>query len=310
MLLVAVLAALALAGCENGDIKPATGPVTPIRRNPANADVNLTIGGKNFTEQEILAQIYSQGLRAAGYNVTIDTGFEDENAALSALKDGKISGYGEYVGTALLSFFDTQATDMPHTQDKAYKLAVTDFGEIGIDAFAPTPFSNSNALAMTKARAKELHVSRIDQLTGKQGQLTMAGAPECKFRADCLKGLSDEYALDFNKFLPTPPVDRHEVLLDGSADVSVVYETDPQIIRDRLKVLDDSAGIFPPDNVTFITLDETNEKAGPDYRKTIEAVGSRLTTPKMRALNAQVDFDKKSPAVVAAGYLRSEGFVQ
>ena len=38
-----------------------------IASNPENAKVSLTIGSKNFPEQEILGEIYTQALAAAGY---------------------------------------------------------------------------------------------------------------------------------------------------------------------------------------------------------------------------------------------------
>ena len=39
------------------------------RRQPRKRKVKLTIGSKNFPEQEILGEIYAQALTAAGYKV-------------------------------------------------------------------------------------------------------------------------------------------------------------------------------------------------------------------------------------------------
>src|SRR3712207_4356630 len=114
--LLLVLLALALPGalvsaCGSGDSSEDTPTATAtagaatevIERNEANAEVALTIGSKNFTEQRVLGEIYAQGLRAAGYDVKTKLDLGDENVALEALRGGEIDAYPEYTGTALQS---------------------------------------------------------------------------------------------------------------------------------------------------------------------------------------------------------------
>src|SRR3954462_11170118 len=74
-----------------------------IVANPKNAKISLTIGSKNFPEQEILGEIYAQALRAAGYKVKTDLNLGSETVAHQAVKNGTISGYPEYASTALTS---------------------------------------------------------------------------------------------------------------------------------------------------------------------------------------------------------------
>ncbi len=71
-----------------------------IVSNPKNGKVSLTIGSKNFPEQEILGEIYGQALAAAGYKVKTDLNLGSETVALQTLKAGQISGYPEYASTA------------------------------------------------------------------------------------------------------------------------------------------------------------------------------------------------------------------
>ncbi len=86
-----------------------TGPPERFSPIPTNADVSLTIGSKNFTEQIVLGELYAQGLEAAGYNVSTDLNLGSETIARQALKKGEISGYPEYVSTALTSFYGKDA---------------------------------------------------------------------------------------------------------------------------------------------------------------------------------------------------------
>ena len=122
VLVLALLAALALAAC-GGDSggggggggggqaeEPAAGA---IEENPDNAKITITIGSKNFTEQKLLGEIYVQGLAAAGYTVEKQLNLGDENIALRSVKEGEIDAYPEYTGTALGSFFDVAAADIP-----------------------------------------------------------------------------------------------------------------------------------------------------------------------------------------------------
>ena len=86
---VAVLAlvlGLSACGSSGDDTTDTAGSGATITSNPANGKVNLTIGSKNFTEQIVLGEIYSQALEAAGYKVKKDLnlGFRDGGAAGAA----------------------------------------------------------------------------------------------------------------------------------------------------------------------------------------------------------------------------------
>src|SRR5687768_10910863 len=96
--LVVLLLALAFAaGCggdDEGSESAQTATPTPagpqIQRDEANAEVSFTIGSKNFTEQRVLGEIFAQGLRAAGYQVSTELNLGDEHAALKAVKSGAV----------------------------------------------------------------------------------------------------------------------------------------------------------------------------------------------------------------------------
>ena len=62
---------------------------------------DLTVGGTNFSEQEIVAEIYAQCLKAAGFNVDTKLKIGSREIVLPALEKGDIDLYPEYVGTLL-----------------------------------------------------------------------------------------------------------------------------------------------------------------------------------------------------------------
>jgi osmoprotectant transport system substrate-binding protein len=315
LLAIACSAAFIAACGDDDDEQPASTPAQSdsgggkIQRDEANADVQLTIGSKNFTEQKVLGEIYAQGLEAAGFAVSKDLNLGDEKTALAALKSGEISAYPEYTGTALLSFFGKKADELPKDEMAAYEEAKTGFEAEGLVALPPTPFTSSNEVAVTQATADDLSLKTISDLEGKSQNLVLYGSPECRQRLDCLLGLQQVYGLKFKKFVPIDLAQRHEVLSNGRADISIVFTTDPQIQREQEVLLEDDQGMFPPYNSTLVLKKETADAAGESLTKTVELIQEQLTDENMQELNARVDLDKKDPAVVAKEYLTETGLI-
>jgi osmoprotectant transport system substrate-binding protein len=307
--LLASVLLLAACGDDNNDSGSSATKTTAessagIKRNAANSKVTLTVGSKNFTEEIVLGEIWSQAFQAAGYKVKKELNLGDEKIALKAMKTGEISGYPEYTGTILLSFLDVPAKKLPSDEGEAYDQAKQGMADQGITALPPSPFTNSNEVGLLKSEADKLGVKTISDLKGKSDKLTLYGSPECRTRRDCLLGLEQVYGLKFKKFVPVNNDQRHEVLKNGQADLSIVYTTDPQIKRQKETLLEDDKGIFPPYNSTFLVTDEVLRKAGPDLKTVVEQVDKHLTADVMQELNARVDIDKDTPEQAAQAFLK------
>jgi glycine betaine/choline ABC-type transport system substrate-binding protein len=311
---------LLLAACggggddEGGDsAQPAAteaAPVKLIRRNPANASTTLTIGSKNFTEEFILGEIYAQALEAGGYKVRKRLDYGPETVAFRGVRTGRIDAYPEYTGTALTSFFGVEPNAIPKDEQEAYEQAKAGFAKSGLTALPPTPFTNSNAVGMTQARAAELGVQTISDLRSKARDLTLSGSPECRRRLDCKLGLERIYGLRFKRYLPAMIPQRHAVLTSGKADVSIVFSTDGQISTEDLLVLEDDKRLFPPYHVSLVVNDKAARAAGPDLPKIVAQVQQDLSTKVMQELNSRVDLDKEKPADVARAYLQQFGYTE
>lgn len=319
LLMIALLAmALGLVACGSDDSGNGSSDDSTaasggsIEANTANADTpTLTIGSKNFTEQIVLGEIYAQALEAAGYNVKTDLNLGSETVALAALKKGEISGYPEYISTALTSFFNTAPEDVPGDVNGAYEMAKKDLAKDGIVALEPTPFASANAVGMLTSKAEELGVTKVSDLAGKSQDLKLYGSPECRQRIDCLLGLQQNYGLDFKSFTPVDIGLRYEVLDKGQADLSIVFTTDAQLgDSDKYTILEDDKGVLPAGNVIFLTKQKTIDAAGEDYTSTIEMVQEGLTEKVMQELDARVDLDKEQPADVAHDYLVAGGYIE
>lgn len=318
--LVALALTLGIAACGGDD--DTTGPSTEtseegggetgaIQSNPANGKVTLTIGSKNFPEQEILGEIYAQALQAAGYKVKTALNLGSETVALKAVKSGQISGYPEYASTALTSFFGKEPEEVPADAAEAWEEANAEFEKEGLTAFEPTPFASANAVGTTTKTAEKYELETVSDLEGVSEKLSLYGSPECRQRIDCLAGLEELYGLKFKSFTPVDISLRYTVLEKGQADLSILFTTDPQLSAesDKFVILEDDKEVFPAGNVIFVTEKATAEKAGPDYEKTIVQVQEGLTLEVMQELDARVELEKQTPKEAAAAYLESAGYV-
>jgi glycine betaine/choline ABC-type transport system substrate-binding protein len=293
-----------------GDTTEASGDL--IQSNPDNGSISLTVGSKNFTEQIVLGEIYSQALEAAGYDVSTDLNLGSEVVALKALEQGEISGYPEYTSTALTSLFGFAPEDVPGDPAEALDAAKPELDKRGLVAYPATPFSSANAVGMLKSKADELGISSISDLEDHQ-DLTLYGSPECRQRIDCLAGLEEYYGLDGlrENFTPVDIGLRYEVLDKGDADLSILFTTDAQLSASSDYVLlEDDKHVLPAGNVTSIATQEAADEAGPDFGETIEKVQGNLSLEVMQELNARVDIDKEKPEEAAQQYLQEFGYIE
>lgn len=310
--LLALFLSLGVAACgsddDDGDTSSEGGGA--IVSNPDNGKVTLTVGSKNFTEQIVLGEIYAQALEAAGYKVKKDLNLGSETVALKNVKAGQISGYPEYVSTALTSFFEVEPEEVPADATEAYEEAKADFEEEDLTAFPPTPFASANAVGTLKKTAEERDLKTVSDLEGQSEEMTLYGSPECRQRIDCLAGLEELYGLKFKKFVPVDIGLRYTVLDKGQADLSILFTTDPQLSAqaDKYVILEDDKEVFPAGNVIWVTTPEVVEEAGPDYEKTILQVQEGLTLKVMQELGARVELEKEPAAKVAGEYLESAGY--
>jgi osmoprotectant transport system substrate-binding protein len=295
---------------EEGEETSGSGEV--ITADPANEKVSLTIGSKNFPEQEILGEVYAQALSAAGYKVKSDLSLGSETVALKTLKAGKISGYPEYASTALTAFFGLEPEEVPAGAEAAWKVANKEFEKEGLQAFKPTPFASANSVGLLKTTAEKYNLKTVSDLKGVSEKLSLYGSPECEERIDCLAGLEKYYGLKFKEFKPVDIELRYPVLEKGEADLSILFTTDPELAAEKEKfvILEDDKHVFPSGNVLFVTSKKVAEEAGPDYQKTIEDVQSGLTLKVMQELDARVELEHKTAEEAAAAYLESAGYVE
>lgn len=293
---------------DSGSISASEKAANKIQPVQGAASVSLSVGSKNFTEQYILGEIYTQALQAAGYKVKKDLDLGPELIAYKALRQGEVDAYPEYTGTSLTAFFKVKVADVPKDPEQAYEDAKAAYAKVGITALAPTPFENTYRMGITKKKAAELgNPTKISDLKGKSQDMVVNGFPACRQRIDCLLGVERGYGLKFKRFLPGER--KFQILDNGDADIAFVFTTDGALASGKYVVLDDDKSVFPPYNISFTVRDSAAKKLGPAGQKVITDVQKYMTAEIMQELNARVDIDKEEQAAVAADYLKNFGFV-
>jgi glycine betaine/choline ABC-type transport system substrate-binding protein len=279
-----------------------------IKRDSANAGKKVTVGSKNFPEQLVLGEIYSQSLEAAGYDVEKQLNLGSEVVAFKALKNGDVDAYPEYTGTVLTNFYKVDAKDIPKDPQAAFSQSEQKLRGDKVKALPRTPFENTYRLGATKETAQRLGVRNTSQLAPKAKDLTITGYPECRQRLDCYVGVQKTYGTRFKDFVASEST--YEVLNQKEADIGFLFTTDADLDTGKYVTFEDDKKLFPPYNVSLLVRDEAAQRLGPGAQQVVERIQKPLTNEVMIELNSRVKLDKKTPEEVAKEYLRAEGFVQ
>ncbi|HYI69357.1 MAG TPA: glycine betaine ABC transporter substrate-binding protein, partial [Skermanella sp.] len=117
----------------------------------------VVVGGKNYTEQQLMAEMTSQLLKAKGFTV-------DKRAGLGtaplrqAQENGQVDVYWEYTDTSLITF--NKITDKLDADATYAKVKQLDAAK-GLVWLNPSKANNTYALAMRKADAQAKGIATL-----------------------------------------------------------------------------------------------------------------------------------------------------
>lgn len=302
------LAALALAlgavACGDDDNKD-SGSSSSSSDQPGKGKPPITFGSKDFTEQFILGELYTQALKAKGYSVTFKKNIGSTEVIDKALTSGQIDAYPEYTGTILSVVAGEKKR--PTSAADAYDAAKAFNEKRGFSLLDATPFYNSDAMGVTVKYAKENDLKSIEDVKKLGDKFTWGAPPESRTRFEGLVGLKDVYGLTEMKFKPLTIGLQYKALDTGDVQGADVFTTDGQLSGDKYVVLSDPKKVFGFQNVAPVVKQDVLSEEGPEFAKTLNDVSAKLTIEAMRTMNAAVDIDKQDPAQVASQFLSANG---
>jgi osmoprotectant transport system substrate-binding protein len=276
------------------------------RSAPAAAPT-IVIGTKNFAEEFILGQLYKQALEAKGFDVSYKENIGSTELIQTSLISGKINFYPEYTGVIVQVVFNHALSSK--TAKATYQLAKQLEAAKGFTVLDPTPFYDTDVVAVTDATAQKYGLHSVGDLK-KVGSFKFGGFPECKTRNTCFVGYQKAYGIANATFVPLAGISAYAALDSGKVLAADVFSTDPPLGKDsKYTVLADPKHVTGFQNVAPIVKTSVAAEAGSKLTVTINAVSAKLTQDAIVAMNKAVLVDKQSPASVAKSFLQANGLV-
>ena len=310
-LLAGVVAASAalLTACGSSDSSSSTASDTG---SSAPADMGtVRISGQNFTEAEIVADMYAAVLEKAGY--TPDVHLVGTRDVYMKIFPKKIDVVPEYVG-GIVDFLIAREkgadAPIPTTSDpnEAIEEAKSELSDAGITLLTPSDATDTNAFFVTEDYAEENNLTNLSDLEGKS--VVLAAHTDCEGRLDCEGGLSSEYGIKITKILPLGYASQqtYDSVIDGESQLGETSTTDGTLEGQGLVLLADDQQIQPAQNLVP-AVSSSFLQAHPDVADPLNELMSKLTTEDLTQLNAQVSVDRQKAEDVAQQWLSDNGLV-
>ena len=288
VLVAAAVLLLGIPACSGG---------TP---ESSDSDATIRFASYDFTENQILAEVYAEGVRRAGLPVSIQEAVGTREVVQPALQQGVLDVVVDYLGTAV-AFTDADAPAQDRTPEELGTALAEALDDRGVSVLDAAEAEDQNGFSVTTAFGAENGVGRLSDLAPLAPGLVFGGPPECPERPFCLKGLEDVYGLHFGEVRSMPSRGATvEALVSGEIDVGLLETTDARLSVAPVMLLVDDRGLQPHENVVPLVRTDVLERWGDDLRDALDEVSARLVTADLVSLNAAVELDGLTPAQAAA----------
>lgn len=288
--------AVGLAGCATAD---------PTGQTGSGDDDTIVIGSFAFPESEILAEIYSQALEDAGFEVEESFNLGPRQTTIPALEDGSIDLIPEYNGNLL--FFYDEASEARTTDE--VDAALAELVPEGFQVLASSPAEDKDAYVVTQATADEFGLTTIADLARLE-PFSLGANPQFGELGYGIPGLASVYGVTDVTFVPIEDYggpDTVKALVDDAVQVADIYTTSPDLVKQNLVVLDDPENLIAAQNIVpLLNSGVYSDKLA----EVLDAISAALTTDALIELRDRVEGDEKVQASDAArDWLESEGLL-
>ncbi|HXZ99538.1 MAG TPA: glycine betaine ABC transporter substrate-binding protein [Candidatus Binatia bacterium] len=305
---------LALAACGGGNNPTggvaAAGSGCPAPSGTSGNGAHVSIGSKDFSEEQILASMTQQVLQAHGF--TVDYTFQAADKAIgTALTSGNIDMYWQYTGTEITDYLGYTTGQFPTDLNQAFAFAKQKDAPRGICWTAEAPFDDTNGIAIKASQVGTYGstLSAFGTYLASHPQTSICIMAEFRTRPDGLPGLEKTYNQSYGSAnLVTIGNTAEDEIANGQCDAGEVFTTDAKIKVDGLYVLQDDKKLFPPDNVGLLVRESVLQQH-PAIAALMAPVAAKLDTATMLSLDAMVDAQGQKPSDVAHTWLVQNGFL-
>jgi osmoprotectant transport system substrate-binding protein len=194
----------------------------------------VVVGGSNFTESTVLANVYADVLKSAGFDASVQA-VGNRDLYLKALEAGQIQAFPEYLATVTeaLNAQVNGANPTPVASGDVQKTLTAAQGfaaKKNLKFGTPSEAADQNAFAVTKDFADKHKVTTLTELSTacSDGSLVLGGPPECPTRPFCQPGLEKTYNLKFKSFRSLDaggPLTK-SAIQKGTVTIGLVFSSD------------------------------------------------------------------------------------
>jgi osmoprotectant transport system substrate-binding protein len=278
----------------------------PAPQTTAVDDDAITVASFNFAESVLLAELYGQALRSAGFRVELALDLGAREFVQPALQRGLVELVPEYAGSALE--FVAGNGSASADERATHRALARAMASRGLTVLAASPAQDRNGIVVTSETATRFDLHTVSDLRPVAPQMAFGGPPECPERPLCLGGLVSLYGLRFDSFVPLDEGGALTVaaLQAGQVQAALLFTSDGQIDAHGFVLLKDDRHLQPAENVTPIIRTDVLARFGPQVGDVTNDVSAALTTDELQRLNRDVAAGG-APAAVAAAWLAEHG---
>ncbi|HET9301909.1 MAG TPA: ABC transporter substrate-binding protein [Propionibacteriaceae bacterium] len=294
-------AAFALAAC--GGTSDPLGEASPSQPSEPSsvATAPIVVGSADFTESKILAEIYSQALKAKGVESSTKLGIGSREIYIKALQDQSISAVPEYTGNLLVNFDPNATATTADEVEEALPSALPS----DLKILKPSAAVNQDVYVVTKDFSAQHGITSLEDLKKIASTSTLGGPPELEKRRYGPPGLEEIYGAKFKAFVPYPKYPPKISDLDNNKIQVATFFTTDAVIADKGYVqLEDPQSMILPQNVVPLVRSDVASNA--TAVAALDAVQAALTTEELMQLDKKVDSEHQDPEQVAAEWLKSK----
>jgi glycine betaine/choline ABC-type transport system substrate-binding protein len=264
----------------------------------------ITVGSKNFTEQNILGEILAQQIeRVVKVPVERKLNLGGTLLAHEATVRGDIDLYPEYTGTALTAVLKQEPSTDPHAVlgrvDQEYRK------RWNLEWGKPLGFNNTFAVAIRGDMARSRNIRTLSDAAGRKEGWVFGVGYEFLQRADGLPGLVKTYGLQLREKPVSMDLGLLYRAIEGNrVDMIAANSTDGLLSVMDLAVLEDDKHYFPPYECAVVVRQATLA-AYPALQQALSELHGRISEVAMRKLNYEIDGKHRPLRQVVAEFLAS-----
>lgn len=252
----------------------------------ARTPEKVTVGSKLFPESWVLGEMVCDLARDAGAQVDHQKALGAAEVCYAALQQGSIDIYPEYLGTIKEVFFK----HLDHPSDGAVLSALA---ADGIGMSHPLGFNDGFAMAVPQ----DSPLRTLSQLAG-HPELRIAMDSEFRGRKDGWPLLVEQYGMQPKTIVEMQHELTYTAITSKNVDVINVYTTDGNLVKWKLRCLEDDRKAFPPYDAVLLYRLELPTRAPKAWAEILRLCGT-ISDVQMSRANALLVVENLTEKVAA-----------